>query len=59
VISGSDLLNVSSRLARLAGDAKIRVTSTNNRPPASAIGRGVVSCQTESPSGLIGSVIIC
>ncbi len=34
-------------------------TSTNSRPPASCIGRGVVSCHTESPRGFMASVIIC
>ena len=33
-------------------------TSTNSRPPASYIGRGVVSCHMENPSGFIASVII-
>ena len=37
----------------------MRVTSTNSRPPASAIGRGVVICQKDSPSGFMASVIIC
>ena len=35
------------------------VTSTNSLPPASAMGRGVVSCHRESPRGFMGSVIIC
>ena len=46
-------------IARVAGDDSMGVTSTNSRPPASAIGRGVVICQNESPRGLNGSVIIC
>ncbi len=33
--------------------------STKSRPPASAIGRGVVICQTDRPRGVIASVIIC
>ena len=36
-----------------------RATSTNSLPPASAMGRGVVSCQKESPRGFMASVIIC
>ena len=58
-ISGSDLRSASRRPARVAGEASRRVTSTNRRPPASAIGAGVVSCQNDSPSGFIASVIIC
>ena len=46
-------------LARLVGADRVAVTSTNNLPPASAIGRGVVSCHTERPRGFIASVIIC
>ena len=42
-----------------AGEANRWVTSTNSRPPASAMGAGVVICQNDSPSGLIASVIIC
>ena len=46
-----------------AGAARRRgqpwVTSTNRRPPASAMGAGVVICQKESPRGFMGSVIIC
>ena len=57
--NGSDLPIISRRPARLAGEARARVTSTNSRPPASAIGRGVVICQKESPRGFMGSVIIC
>jgi hypothetical protein len=49
----------SRRAARLVGDAKFEATSTNNLPPATYIGRGVVSCQKESPRGFIASVIIC
>jgi hypothetical protein len=44
---------------RLAGAASSWVTSTNRRPPASAIGRGVIICQKESPRGFMASVIIC
>ena len=58
-ISGSDLPKTSRRPARLAGDAKRRVTSTNSLPPASYMGRGVVSCHKESPRGFMASVIIC
>ena len=45
--------------ARLAGVARRIVTSTKSLPPAAYIGAGVVSSQKESPSGFIGSVIIC
>ena len=45
--------------ARLAGDARRSVTSTNSRPPASYIGGRAVSWNSESPSGFMGSVIIC
>ena len=58
-VSGSDLPIASRRAARLDGVANRWVTSTNSRPPASAIGAGVVICQKASPSGFIGSVIIC
>ena len=57
--SGSDLPITSSRPARLDGDPSALVTSTNSLPPASAIGRGVVSCQKDSPRGFMASVIIC
>ena len=49
----------SRRLARLAGEARAWVTSTNSLPPASCIGRAAVNCQKESPRGFMGSVIIC
>ena len=49
----------SRRPARLAGEARAWVTSTNSLPPASSMGRGVVSCHKESPRGFMGSVIIC
>ena len=58
-ISGSDLPRASRRPARLVGEASAWVTSTNSLPPASDIGRGVVSCHKESPRGFMGSVIIC
>ena len=58
-ISGSDLPRASRRPSRLAGEASLWVTSTNRRPPASAIGAGVVICQKDSPRGFMGSVIIC
>ena len=45
--------------ARGVGLPSISVTSTKSLPPATDIGRGVVSCHSESPSGLMGSVIIC
>ncbi len=45
--------------ARAAGDARIGVTSTKSRPAAVRIGAGVVSSHIESPSGFMGSVIIC
>ena len=44
--------------ARLVGEPSAWVTSTNSLPPASAMGRGVVICQKESPRGFMGSVII-
>ena len=56
---GSPLPRTSKRPARLAGDAKPKATSTNSLPPATYIGRGVVSCQKESPRGFMASVIIC
>ena len=59
LISGSDFPMRSRRPARLAGDARRRVASTNSLPPASTIGAGVVSSQKESPSGFMASVIIC
>ena len=58
-ISGSDFPSISRRPARLAGEARPWVTSTNSLPPASAMGRRVVSCHKESPRGFMGSVIIC
>ena len=58
-ISGSDLCSASRRPARVVGEASLCVTSTNSRPPASAIGAGVVICQKDNPSGVMGSVIIC
>ena len=58
-ISGSDRPSSPMKFARPAGEASIRVTSTNSLPPASDIGARVVICQKESPSGFIGSVIIC
>jgi hypothetical protein len=57
--SGSDLPATISKPSRVAGEPSCLVTSTNSRPPASAMGRGVVSCHTESPRGLMASVIIC
>ena len=59
LISGSDLPTSSRRPARLAGEARRRVTSTNSHPPASCIGVMAVSCHTETPRGFMGSVIIC
>jgi hypothetical protein len=58
-VSGSPFAMSSRRPARLAGEATRWVTSTNRRPPASAMGAGVVICQKDSPSGFIASVIIC
>jgi len=49
----------SRRSARLAGEARPRVTSTNSLPPASDMGRPAVSWNGESPRGFTGSVIIC
>ena len=48
-----------TREARLAGDARRAVTSTNIRPPACGMGIGAVNCHIEMPSGFTGSVIIC
>ena len=59
LISGSDLPAISRRPARLAGEARRRVASTNSLPPASCIGAMAVSCHTEMPRGFMGSVIIC
>ena len=59
LINGSDLPSISRKPARLEGEARPAVTSTNSLPPASYIGRPAVSCHTESPRGFIGSVIIC
>ena len=56
--SGSDR-HSARRLARLDGDAKASATSTNSRPAASYIGRKAMSWNIESPSGFMGSVIIC
>ena len=53
-ISGSPFPMTARRPARLAGEARARVTSTNSRPPASAMGRGVVICQNGEPQGLHG-----
>ena len=58
-VSGSDLPRASRTSARLAGEASLWVTLTNRRPPASAMGAGVVICQKDSPRGFMGSVIIC
>ena len=59
LVSGSDCPIISRRLARLVGDARPRVTSTNSRPAAACIGTRAVNCHMERPSGFIGSVIIC
>ena len=48
----------SRRLARLAGDTRRWVTSTNSLPPASYIGGRAVSCHMEIPRGFMASVII-
>ena len=45
--------------ARLAGEARRWATSTNSLPPASCIGGSAISWNSESPSGFMGSVIIC
>ena len=58
-ISGSDVPIISSRPARVAGEARRWATSTNSRPPASYIRGRAFICQTESPRGFMGSVIIC
>ncbi len=58
-ISGSDFPMSSRSSTPLVGEASLRVTSTNRRPPATAMGAGVVICQKESPRGFMGSVIIC
>ena len=57
--SGSAFPMTARRLARLAGEASRRVTSTNSRPPASRMGARVVILKKESPRGFIASVIIC
>ena len=57
-ISGSPVPITSRRAARVAGDARRAVTSTNSRPPASTIGARVVSRKKESPRGFMASVII-
>lgn len=59
LISGSPLPTTSRRPARLAGEARRRVASTNSLPLASCIGAMAVSCHTEIPRGFMGSVIIC
>ncbi len=59
LVSGSAFPMSSRRAARLDGDASRGVASTNSLPPASHIGARAVSCQTESPSGFMASVIIC
>lgn len=59
LISGSDLPIISRKPARLVGDASSRVASTNSLPPASCVDAMAVSCHMESPSGFMGSVIIC
>jgi len=58
-INGSDLPKASRMPARVVGEPSAGATSTNSLPPASAMGRGVVSCHKESPRGFMGSVIIC
>ena len=57
-ISGSDCARA-SMFARLAGVARILVTSTNSLPAASCIGGPAVSWNREIPRGFMGSVIIC
>jgi hypothetical protein len=59
LISGSDFPKTSKRPARLAGEARRWVTSTNSLPPASYMGAGVTSRNRESPRGFMASVIIC
>ena len=51
-ISGSDLPRAFSRPARLAGEPSSWVTSTNSRPPASAIGRRGRQLPQREPQGL-------
>ncbi len=58
-IRGSDRPKTSSVVARVAGEERRAVTSTNSREPATRIGAGEVSCHIERPRGVIGSVIIC
>ena len=58
-ISGSSLPIMVRRAARIAGDARRCATSTNSLPPASYIRGSAISWCTESPSGFMGSVIIC
>ncbi len=57
-VSGSPLPISATRPARVAGDARRAVTSTNSLPPASYMRGRAVSCHIESPRGFIGSVII-
>jgi hypothetical protein len=58
-MSGSDRPMTANNPARDDGDPSSFVTSTNNRLPATYIGREVVSCHIDSPSGFMASVIIC
>ena len=58
-ISGSPRPTTSRRPTRFAGDDRSGVTSTNSLPPATCIGASDVSFHMASPSGFMGSVIIC
>ena len=58
-ISGSAVPRTSRVAARLVGEARRWVTSTNSLPPASCIVGSAVSWNRESPSGFMASVIIC
>ena len=44
-------------LARLAGDAKLRVTSTKSRPPAVCMGAIAVNCLTGLPFRMLRAVL--
>ena len=53
-ISGSDFPRASRTAARLAGEARRLVTSTNSLPPASYMGAGVISRNSGEPQGFHG-----
>ena len=59
-ISGSDFPRTSRRPARLDGEARA-MGDVDEQPPAGLVtsAAGPSAARTESPSGFIGSVIIC